>query len=169
MAVPDAAIDRTNPHAPPDAVGPRRHPHPRLLPAGPHGRAGPRGFVSGSGVPLALSVHHNIPYHPGMAKAVSPGKAGDVTAVGADRSLSSQSDVRPRPEGSLRKRPDNGHIRGCISTRNAPLPIGGPFLGRSGFDHHIGHLRPLRMAVSILTCHRYLKMGRWGLAQRRLG
>src|SRR5712691_9556223 len=38
-----------------------------------------------------------------------------------------------------------------------------------GFDHHIGHLRPLRMAASILTCHSYRRMGRCGLAQSRLG
>src|SRR5713101_5947798 len=36
-----------------------------------------------------------------------------------------------------------------------------------GFDHHIGHLRPLRMATSILPCHSYRRRGRWGLAKRR--
>jgi hypothetical protein len=29
-----------------------------------------------------------------------------------------------------------------------------------GFDHRIGHFRPLRMATKVLECHIYLRLGR---------
>jgi len=38
-----------------------------------------------------------------------------------------------------------------------------------GFDHRIGHFRPLRMATRVLECHIYLRLGYFGLENRLLG
>jgi len=38
-----------------------------------------------------------------------------------------------------------------------------------GFDHRIGHFRPLRMAIRVLECHIYLRLGYFGLENRLLG
>src|SRR5437870_12323402 len=44
------------------------------------------------------------------------------------------------------------------------------FSGRQmGFDHRIGHFRPLRMATRVVEYHIYLRLGRFGLAKRQLG
>jgi len=40
---------------------------------------------------------------------------------------------------------------------------------QTGFDHRIGHFRPLRMATRVVECHIYLRLGRFGLAKRLLG
>ncbi len=38
-----------------------------------------------------------------------------------------------------------------------------------GFDHRVGHFRPLRIAARIIECHIYLRLGRCGLAKSLLG
>jgi hypothetical protein len=40
---------------------------------------------------------------------------------------------------------------------------------QKGFDHRIGHFRPLRMVTRVLECHIYLRLGGFGLENRLLG
>jgi hypothetical protein len=39
----------------------------------------------------------------------------------------------------------------------------------TGFDHRIGHFRPLRMATRVTECHIYLRVRGFSLANRLLG
>ena len=39
----------------------------------------------------------------------------------------------------------------------------------TGFDHRIGHFRPLRMVTTVREGHLYLRLGRFGLDKRLLG
>src|SRR5438876_336165 len=62
----------------------------------------------------------------------------------------------PGLQGSPLVRRERAHKSGCLHTQE-------------GFDHRIGHFRPLRMATRVVECHIYLRLGRFGLAKRQLG